>query len=133
MRDKPIAVEAVSVELIGASEPVTEGRAPQPPAPGPPAPGPPVPGPPVRPARARVFAGGAWTEVNLYRREELRPGDAVEGPAIIPEAHATTVVRPGWKATLNTLDYPLRNRVRAPPRRRVVSTDVDPGRLARSS
>ena len=25
MRDKPITVEAVSVELIGASEPVTEG------------------------------------------------------------------------------------------------------------
>jgi len=130
MRDKPITVEAVSVELIGASEPVTEGRAsPGSPVPGSPVPGPPVPGPSVRPARARVFAGGAWTEVNLYRRAELRHGDAVEGPAIIAEANATTVVEPGWMATLNALDYLVLNRVGAAPERQVISTEVDPVRL----
>ena len=67
--------------------------------------------------------------MNLYRREELRHGDAVEGPAIIAEANATTVVEPGWKATLNALDYLVLNRVAAAPERQVIGTEVDPVRL----
>jgi 5-oxoprolinase (ATP-hydrolysing) len=118
MRDKPITVEAVSVELIGASEPLGE-----------PAARPPRPDRPVPPARARVFVGGAWTEVNLHRRAELRDSGPVEGPAIIAEANATTVVEPGWKATLNELDYLVLDRVGLAQKRQKISTDVDPVRL----
>ena len=31
----------------------------------------------------------------------LRPGDAIAGPAVIREDNATTVVEPGWRATLH--------------------------------
>jgi 5-oxoprolinase (ATP-hydrolysing) len=124
MRDKPITVEAVSVEVIGASEPLAEPTTARPPGPG--APGPGAPGPP---ARARVFASGGWTEVNLYRRAELRNGEPVEGPAIIAEANATTVVEPGWTATLNDLDYLVLDRAGVAHQRQAISTEVDPVRL----
>jgi 5-oxoprolinase (ATP-hydrolysing) len=123
MPDRQIVVEAVSVELIGASsasaahshdlavvranncEITTERRA---------------------TARVRVFTGGAWTEVDLHGREDLLPGDTVDGPAIIAEANATTVVEPGWRAAVDELGRLLLTRVTARPERRAVGTDADP-------
>ncbi len=91
MQDKPVIVEAVLVELTQSS-----GDAPEAPetldtaeTPGqPPA------------ARVRMFAGGAWAEVNLLPRSALRPGRVVPGPALITEDFATTVVEPGWQAAV---------------------------------
>ncbi len=36
----------------------------------------------------------------LYRRASLAPGQAVDGPAVIAEELATTVVEPGWRASV---------------------------------
>ncbi|HYE61016.1 MAG TPA: hydantoinase B/oxoprolinase family protein [Phycisphaerales bacterium] len=36
-----------------------------------------------------------------HPRESLRPGDSIHGPAIISEAHATTIVEHGWTATVD--------------------------------
>jgi 5-oxoprolinase (ATP-hydrolysing) len=119
MPDKPVTVEAVSVELIGASEPVGQGRAARPPRRARPA----------RPAAARVFTGGRWAAVPLYRREDLIPGGAVPGPAIIAEANATTVVEPGWTATLDTRDDLVLNRSGPAPARQAIGTGADPVRL----
>ena len=119
MPDKTITAEAVSVELIGASEPVAEGPASRPSRRARPA----------RPAVARVFTGGRWARVPLHRREDLVPGGAVPGPAIIVEANATTVVEPGWTATLDTRDYLLLSRAGAASKRQAIGTGVDPVRL----
>jgi 5-oxoprolinase (ATP-hydrolysing) len=128
MRDKPITVEAVSVELTGASEPVAENRPPgRRAAAGQAAPAAP-PGPPAE-RQARVFTGGAWAEVGLYRREVLCPGDCVAGTAIIAEANATTVVEPGWQAAVNDTGCLVLSRIDAAPAHRAVSADVDPVRL----
>jgi len=117
MRDKPITVEAVSVELIGSSGfSGAESRAT----------GPPAPPLPLRPDRARAFFEGSWTEVNLYRRDEMGPGNAVPGPAIIAEANATTVVEPGWMATINGLGHLMLERVTVAPQRRLIGTEADP-------
>lgn len=45
----------------------------------------------------------AWFEgrshaTGVYLRENLRPGDLIEGPAVVGEALATTVIDPGWEA-----------------------------------
>jgi 5-oxoprolinase (ATP-hydrolysing) len=50
----------------------------------------------------------------------------VRGPAIIREATATTVVEPGWRATLDTRRYLVLERVEALPKRVAIGTDVDP-------
>ncbi len=58
-----------------------------------------------------MFTGGKWATTPLFRREELAPGQKVDGPAIIAEANATTVVEPGWSATVTKLDHLVLERV----------------------
>jgi N-methylhydantoinase A len=54
----------------------------------------------TEPGRTRAaHFDGAWTEVPVRRRDELRPGDAWRGPAIVEFPESTCVVRPGWRAS----------------------------------
>jgi 5-oxoprolinase (ATP-hydrolysing) len=76
-------------------------------------------------AGVRFYRDGEWGNVYLYRRERLRAGDHVVGPAIIAEDDATTVVDDGWHATATTHGHLLLERVRAPDREDV-GTKVDP-------
>jgi 5-oxoprolinase (ATP-hydrolysing) len=102
MPDKPITVEAVSVEVVGASEPAAEQARPA----GRSEAGRSAGTAEARaPGAARMFAGGGWTDAHLYRREDLTAGQVVTGPSIIVEANATTVVDPGWSAALNDLGH----------------------------
>jgi 5-oxoprolinase (ATP-hydrolysing) len=92
MPDRPLAIAAIEVEAIGSSgERVA--------APGP-APNPGGEAAPV--ARVRMFCRDAWCEVPLYERESLAAGARLDGPAIVAEANATTVVEPGWCAEVLT-------------------------------
>ncbi|AXG52733.1 hydantoinase/oxoprolinase [Streptomyces lincolnensis] len=84
--DRPIVVEALSVEATGITEPpdlsalaTYRGRT-------------------ATPETVRLHTGGAWRDVPLHRREDLPPGETVTGPVIITEAGATTVVDDGWRA-----------------------------------
>lgn len=43
----------------------------------------------------QVWFGGGFVEVSVYDRYALVPGDRIEGPAIVEEREATTVVPPG--------------------------------------
>jgi N-methylhydantoinase A len=43
-----------------------------------------------------IAVGGAMTDAILYERERLAAGARVEGPAIIEQFDATTVIPPGW-------------------------------------
>ena len=56
---------------------------------------------PARPTRARdVFFAGRPLKTPVLDRNGLEIGDAVAGPAIIEESTATTLVPPGWSATV---------------------------------
>ncbi len=48
--------------------------------------------------RQLSYFEGQWSEVPVFDRERLSPGDWLEGPALIGEAHSVTVVEPGWRA-----------------------------------
>ncbi|MEU9574542.1 hydantoinase B/oxoprolinase family protein [Streptomyces massasporeus] len=92
--DRPIVVEALSVEATGITEPPDlSALAPWRAAPD---------GSPGRdcaaPRTVPLHTDGAWRDVPLHRREDLPPGDTVTGPAIITEASSTTVVDEGWRA-----------------------------------
>src|SRR5260221_5487330 len=50
----------------------------------------------------------------------------VDGPAIIREATATTVVEPGWRATLDARRYLIREGVTGLRQRVAIGTQVDP-------
>lgn len=54
-------------------------------------------------SRDIVFAGAAAAS-QVVRRTDLRPGAPVDGPALVLEQTATTVVPPGWTLTLSEFD-----------------------------
>jgi 5-oxoprolinase (ATP-hydrolysing) len=60
----------------------------------------------------RLWAAGEWREVPILERERMPPGAAVEGPAIIAEANATTVVDEGWRAAMTPAGHLVVERVR---------------------
>ncbi|HJT61493.1 MAG TPA: hydantoinase B/oxoprolinase family protein, partial [Burkholderiales bacterium] len=113
MPGKPLIAEAVSVEAMAAGgaieeQPVAKREK-------------------ATPAETiRMFSGGRWHEAPLYRREHLGPGSRVEGPAIIAEANATTVVEPEWRATVTTLNHLVLDRTQARKKSTAVGTSVDP-------
>lgn len=84
--DRRLVVEAVSVEVISS------GSQRLPTEPG------------ARSAAAaetvRLYLDGAWRDVPLHRRVDLAPGQRVDGPALVTEDNATTVVDDGWRATV---------------------------------
>jgi len=67
-----------------------------------------------------------WRRGRLYLTEHLRAGAAIEGPAILAERNATTVIEPGWRATLTPAGCVELHRVRPRSARRAAGTEVDP-------
>jgi 5-oxoprolinase (ATP-hydrolysing) len=116
MAEKALVVEAVAVEVVGATEQAEEPVAPAPADPGTPSPL----------ARVAMFTEGAEHQAPVFRRDALLPGQAVEGPAIVSEATATTIVEPGWRAVLDERRYLRLERFRALPKRVAIGTSVDP-------
>ncbi len=116
MRDKPLVIEAISVEAIGLSDENGEVSDELPAREG-----------PVRPTEiVRLFSGGEWHETALYLREDMRPGDVVRGPAIVAEKNATNVVEPGWEAEVTKLNHLVMTRVEARRQRKAIGTSADP-------
>jgi 5-oxoprolinase (ATP-hydrolysing) len=116
MEEKPLVVEAVSAEIVGATDTAEDQVYDMPPSPGLPQPL----------ARVALFTEGALREAPVFDRDALRPGQALDGPAIIAEATATTVIEPGWRARLDRRRYLVLERVTPPQRRAAVGTGVDP-------
>ncbi|MCW3979042.1 MAG: hydantoinase/oxoprolinase family protein, partial [Candidatus Bathyarchaeota archaeon] len=51
--------------------------------------------------RLVYFGGDSWMETPVYHRRGVPPGGVFEGPAIIEQYDATTVVYPGWDVTVD--------------------------------
>ena len=120
VREARVIVEAVSVEIVGGGE--AESGATQTPivATSP---------PPVRTKRRVWLGAGASaceSETPIYARDDLRFGHVIAGPAVIIEASATTVLEPGWRATVDRLENLVLERVEPLPKRVAVGTDADP-------
>ena len=126
MPGKALVVEAASVEAVGSMEetadaadgnglPAALSSSDANPAPLP---------EPV--ARVGVRFGGGERETPVYRREALAAGSTLDGPAILLESTATTVVEPGWRAGVAARGALLLERVVPLARASAVGTDCDP-------
>ncbi len=73
-----------------------------------------------------MYAEGRWQDAALVVREDMRPGDVLPGPAIIAEKNATTVVEPGWEATLTGFDHLMLERRVPRAQRFAAGTTADP-------
>jgi 5-oxoprolinase (ATP-hydrolysing) len=120
MQGKALVVEAVSVEAVlpgDAQQEAVHTLHPEREVP--------------RRDTVRVYAANAqglaqWQGAALVVREDMRPGDVINGPAIIAEKNATTVVEPGWQARLTALDHLLLVRVQARAVQHAAGTQADP-------
>lgn len=115
MPDRMLVIEAVSVEAVGAGErhdaPAAEGEA--------------ATSTPKPDASVRMHAG-RWLDAGLFVRESLQAGATIDGPAIIAERNATTVVEPGWRATLTSAGPIELRRVQPRATQHAIGTDADP-------
>jgi 5-oxoprolinase (ATP-hydrolysing) len=62
----------------------------------------------------------------LYDRDHLTPTHRIPGPAIIAETNGTTIVEPGWTATVDSKQNLLLTRTTPLPTTAAIGTDVDP-------
>ncbi len=116
MPEKGLIVETAEVEAIGITFEGTEPESTQRRATG-----------EAEPlAVVQAYMAGAHRDTPIFDRDFLLPGDCVEGPAIIRESVATTVVEPGWRAELTAKGHLVLSRIEALPRRVAVGTDSDP-------
>jgi len=114
--EKSHIVEALSVEVIGAGEVLEDpvvGEETDVPAPAP-------------LATVSMFSAEETHDTPVYDREAMKPGCRVDGPAILKEANATTVVEPGWRAEVTKHDHLILTRVVALPKRVAIGTEADP-------
>ncbi|HTZ81131.1 MAG TPA: hydantoinase B/oxoprolinase family protein [Stellaceae bacterium] len=116
MSGKPLVVEAVAVEAIGSTDAAEDRVYPESAGTGAPKPL----------AEVTVFAEGAALKAPVFDRDTMQPGQSIDGPAVIREQTATTVVEPGWRATLDRRRYLVLERVKALPSRVAIGTKVDP-------
>ncbi|HEY3879418.1 MAG TPA: hydantoinase B/oxoprolinase family protein [Trebonia sp.] len=127
MADKPLVVEAVSVEAVAGTPAADPASALNQPAPPTQAAAPEAPAPAPAPADSvEMFTAGRWQTVPLYRRGRLAAGDAVAGPAVIAEDLATTVVEPGWRAVVTGGRDLLLSRTAPRPAAARAGTEADP-------
>lgn len=73
-----------------------------------------------------TYMAGEVHQTKVYDREAMLPGSSVIGPAIIKEAIATTVLEPGWGATVNSSDQLVLNRIQPRATQVSVGTKADP-------
>ncbi|MCG8548176.1 MAG: hydantoinase B/oxoprolinase family protein, partial [Alphaproteobacteria bacterium] len=115
MADKPLIVETAVVEAIGRmaqiDEPSRDATPDAEPSPR---------------ATVQAHMAGAGRDTPVYDVADLKPGHAIDGPAVIFDAVATTVVEPGWRATMTDKGHIVMTRVVPLERREAIGTHCDP-------
>jgi 5-oxoprolinase (ATP-hydrolysing) len=116
MEDRPLAVEAVQVEAISVGPFISFD-------------GSPVAGSELPAGEAWVFLSGEWRNIPVWERGEIAIGTKLEGPVLIVESHATTVVEFGWHAEVTGERNLVLTRAASQSKRIEVGTKVDPIQL----
>ena len=113
--DKPLVVEAVSVEAVGGAAAMANAAAVE---------------TETREApiadRTRFFSQSTWHDATVHLRRDMRAGDRVRGPAIVIEPNQTVIVEAGWQAALTPRDDLVLTRIAPRPKTEAIGTDADP-------
>lgn len=74
----------------------------------------------------KIFSDGIWRDAGILRREGLKPGHRIAGPALIVEPNQTIVVEPGWQAEITAKNHVLLRRIEEKQRQAALGTEADP-------
>ncbi|MET3660832.1 hydantoinase B/oxoprolinase family protein [Aquamicrobium ahrensii] len=72
----------------------------------------------------KVFCEGEWRDAAVHRRDTLRPGHSISGPALLIESHQTIVIEPGWRAEITARNHVLLRRPHKKTRRAAPGTGL---------
>ena len=111
---RELIFESLSVEAIGGSSVVNEAVLKQ------------VKQTPLAVDKLKIVSNGNLVEAPLYERQSLKPGQQVDGPAIIKEPTGTNVIEPDWCAKLNKFGHLILKRHIPIKRKEAVGTKADP-------
>ena len=111
---KALVVEAVEVEAVGGRAKFEEASVDE------------QPGESIRSGSTRFFAKGKWRDAIVVRRQAMKPGQTVAGPAVIIEPNQTVVVEEGWTAKLTAKDHLVLRRTKALIQQAAMGTKADP-------
>jgi len=104
MSPKPLIVESASAEAIGQislpAESLLSANRSQPLIPV---------------AETQIYSKGNWHQAPIYQRQDLQPGDQIQGAALIIEPTGTNVLEPGWTAELTPRNHLILRRTPSPP------------------
>ena len=117
MPDKAVVVEVATVEAIGRADDVASGVVTTVTAAG---------GAIGTLGGVDAYMAGEMRRTPIYDRAALPAGAKVDGPAIICEDTATSVIEPGWQAEMTTSGDLVMSRVVALPTRMAIGTTCDP-------
>ncbi|MCT7964248.1 hydantoinase B/oxoprolinase family protein [Laspinema sp. D1] len=98
--DKSLIVETVSVEVVQQMTPPEEPTVPRRSS-----------AVPSSIATVPMYDGGSWQETPVFERQELQPGDTINGPALIIEKTGTNAISCGWQVEITDRNYLVLNRV----------------------
>lgn len=74
----------------------------------------------------QFFADGGWRDAGIFRREDLKAGHKVAGPALVIEPNQTIIVEPGWQAEITAKNHVLLRRIEKKRRQAALGTEADP-------
>lgn len=115
MEGKSIVIEAVSVEIVGVTErvsdPLLELDKNQKISPV---------------SRVQMYSYGEFLETPVFSTETLRPGACINGPAILIEKNTTIIIEPGWQGEITARNHLVLTRRVLLPARTAIGTEVDP-------
>lgn len=115
MEGKPIVIEAVSVEVVGVTERVSDplleidkNQA-------------------ISPvSRVQMYSYGEFLPTPVFNTETLKPGAFINGPAILSEKNTTIIIEPGWQGEITARNHLVLTRRVPLPARTAIGTEVDP-------
>ncbi|MBI3147246.1 MAG: hydantoinase B/oxoprolinase family protein [Betaproteobacteria bacterium] len=115
--ERALIIEAIAVEAVGLAqrpEEIAPTLGAQPTSLPPPL------------AEVRIFTQGAFHDAAVFDRDTLAVGQRLDGPAILRERNATTVIEPGWRATVTALNHLVLERRQPARREHALGTTADP-------
>ncbi|VXD18405.1 5-oxoprolinase [Planktothrix serta PCC 8927] len=92
--EKSLIVESINIEIIQkmdtSEEPILTRTRTQ---------------PPTAIATVLIYTHNEWKNTPVFPRNDLQPGDIINGPAMIIESIGTNIIEPGWQAELTENNY----------------------------
>jgi 5-oxoprolinase (ATP-hydrolysing) len=108
--EKTLIAETVMVEATAPGEPITEPEIAPAPLPAP-------------LETVRMFTGGEAHQTPVFERTALGAGAEIRGPALLREANATTVIEPGWAASITARNHCLLTRIAPRPNAAIAGSE----------